>query len=73
MSTLRGFADEKPGLDNKIANEFIEDVEQTDESIIRERKSKFASGIDADMYEEALEKYGEEGSIDPEIEKKLVR
>ncbi|KAJ9090753.1 hypothetical protein QFC20_007830 [Naganishia adeliensis] len=73
MSTFRSSEDEKPHLDEKAANQFIEDVDQTDDSIIRERQSKFASGIDAAMYEEALEKYGEDGSIDPETEKKLVR
>jgi hypothetical protein len=73
MSTIRSSGDEKPQLDEKQASQFIEDVDQTNDSIIRERKSKFASGIDAAMYEEALEKYGEDGSIDPEREKKLVR
>jgi hypothetical protein len=73
MSTFRSSEDEKPRIDEKTVNQFIEDVDQTNDSIIRERKSKFASGIDTAMYEEALEKYGEDGSIDPETEKKLVR
>lgn len=73
MSTIRSLESEKRQLDEKQASQFIEDVDQTNDSIIRERQGKFASGIDAAMYEEALETYGEDGSIDPAVEKKLVR
>jgi hypothetical protein len=75
MTTHQSYDDVKFTADNKEASQFVEDVdsEHADDSIIRERKAKFATGIDAALYEEALEKYGEDGTIDPEVEKKLVR
>lgn len=75
MTTHQPFDDVKLASDSKEASQFVEDVEseRADGSIIRERKAKFATGIDAALYEEALEKYGEDGTIDPEVEKKLVR
>lgn len=75
MATQQQYDDVKIPTDTKSSSQFVEDVEseRADGSITRERKAKFATGIDTALYEEALEKYGEEGSIDPEVEKKLVR
>ncbi|GHJ83705.1 hypothetical protein NliqN6_0107 [Naganishia liquefaciens] len=76
MTTPQQFpSDDKVPIDTKEASQFVEDVEseRADGSVAQQRKAKFATGIDTALYEEALEKYGEEGSIDPEVEKKLVR
>lgn len=75
MTTHQPYDDVKIPTDTKDASQFVEDVESEhgNGSVSRERKARFATGIDTAMYEEALEKYGEDGSIDPDVEKKLVR
>ncbi|KAJ9116394.1 hypothetical protein QFC22_004836 [Naganishia vaughanmartiniae] len=78
MSTAPAYyEDEKPALEAKEQQDCVEDVDSPKKVDVEDGISRSnlgnVTGIATAMYAEALEKYGKEGSIDPAVEKKLVR